>query len=209
MQTDYTAKVKIILVYHGNKYHSQLRFSTFDRFIPWDINLFPSRLVARKNEGKGTFIDKCKRGGGGGNTWNSNRRQIRILRTEWEHKTFPRLFFRRVWRNWWAKSKWVTGIFSASVRDPPIRYRRSVRWRTPATTSRGDKRLRSGVDPRAPTDFSTVPAISSLLYDSPLPSNASSSQFYFLSGTATRFLPILIKRISRHQFRVPWSPRDI
>lgn len=61
MQTDYTAKVKIILVYHGNKYHSQLRFSTFDRFIPRDINLFPSRLVARKNEGKGTFIDKCKR----------------------------------------------------------------------------------------------------------------------------------------------------
>lgn len=59
-----------------------------------------------------------------------------------------------------------------------------------------------------PTIFPSVPTISSLLYDSPpFPRPPRAPQFYFLSA-ATRS-PILIKRISRHQFRVPWSPRDI
>lgn len=75
--------------------------------------------------------------------------------------------------------------------------------------TRGDKRLRSGVDPRIHLRFfhRSPRYLPFFTTPPPFPRPPRAPQFYFLSA-ATRS-PILIKRISRHQFRVPWSPRDI
>lgn len=124
-----------------------------------------------------------------------------------------------------AKASPSTRIFSVRASIPRFAIRRfdtvARCFRTPATflllppsarNRRENKRGQEVTQWRwptyTPTIFPSVPAISSLLYDSPpFPRPPRAPQFYFLSA-ATRS-PILIKRISRHQFRVPWSPRDI
>lgn len=141
----------------------------------------------------------------GGNTWNPNGdRSGWILRTEWKHKTFPRLFFDGCDGIAGRSRSELPGfsplLFAIHRFDTVGRYvgydvtrgQEVTQWRWPTRTYRFFHR---------PRDI-----FPSLWL--PLPSRYSSSQFYFLSA-ATRFLPILIKRISRHQFRVPWSPRDI
>lgn len=75
--------------------------------------------------------------------------------------------------------------------------------------TRGDKRLRSGVDPRIHLRFFHRSPRYLPFFTTPLPSLDLLERRNFISYRPRRDPPILIKRISRHQFRVPWSPRDI
>lgn len=157
--------------------------------------------------------------------WKRTWRQIRVnIVRNVKHFLF---FSTRLLTELLAKASPSTRIFSvrASIPAPGFAIRRfdtvARCFRTPATflllppsarNRRENKRGQEVTQWRwptyTPTIFPSVPAISSLLYDSPpFPRPPRAPQFYFLSA-ATRS-PILIKRISRHQFRVPWSPRDI
>lgn len=178
----------------------------------------PLRL---EKTGKLHFVDKCKRGGG-------MKTNLEIDPGEYcaKRKTFP-LFFDAsphgiAGQSESIHSDFLCPRFHSGPRFAIRRFDTVARcFRTPATflllppsarNRRENKRGQEVTQWRwptyTPTIFPSVPAISSLLYDSPpFPRPPRAPQFYFLSA-ATRS-PILIKRISRHQFRVPWSPRDI
>lgn len=188
----------------------------FDRFIPYKyVNLFSfaprclkkrGSYISSMNVNEEIFGDESgwisRRGGG-------------------KRKTFPRFFFSFSFRT--RSPDGIPGRseaklpgfspFRPPIRDPPIRYRRNTRY-IPLSL-RGDKRLRSGVDPRIHLRFFHRPPRYLPFFTTPPPSPCPSPRAprvalgNFISYRPRRDSPILIKRISRHQFRVPWSPRDI
>lgn len=143
------------------------------------------------------------------------------------HKTFPRLFFDASPHGIPGQSIEAspsTRIFP-SIRDPPIRYRSLAVSEHPLHSSPSSSSA-SGIDGREHCegtrgyavaltrvytyDFSIGPRdiFPSLRLPPSLPSTPSSAALLlailFPIGPR-RDSPILIKRISRHQFRVPWS----
>lgn len=176
----------------------------------------PLRL---EKTGKLHFVDKCKRDGGMKTNLETDPGEYCA-----KHKTFPFFFSSR---NCWPKRVHPLGFslsalpFRPSIRDPPIRYRRSVFPNTryipppppfrPESTGEqeGTRGYAVALTHVYTYDFSIGPRDIFPSLRLPLPSLDLLERRNFISYRPRRDPPILIKRISRHQFRVPWSPRDI
>lgn len=201
----------------------------FDRFIPYKyVNLFA--FAPRCLKKRGSYISSMNVNEeifGDESAWISRR-------GGGKRKTFPRFFFSFSFR-----TRPLTGFLAGAKRSyrdplqdflhsgPRFAIHRFDTVGTPATfpppparnrrerTLRGDKRLRSGVDPRIHLRFFHRPPRYLPFFTTPPPSPCPSPRAprvalgNFISYRPRRDSPILIKRISRHQFRVPWSPRDI